>query len=211
MLNMVLGSLLASVLLILLVVYLYVRLRKEREEMFQDYNRKIVKIQLLQAQLDSLAKQSLDYKTAMDELERKIALISEEKKKVEEEKRRLIQNPSYQSAAGARIKTSPIYSCLVSKASKGEKASEEDFNELSDTVDSCYPNFKEQLYACLPDVTASNIHLCLLLKAGFRTKEIAVLMCQTQAGISHKKARLYTKIENKPASVQSLEDLFSTI
>ena len=73
--------------------------------------------------------------------------------------------------------------------------SEEDWKKLETKVNLLYNGFTDRLYACLA-LSDNEFHICLLVKIGIRTKDIALLTSHTRQAISMAKQRLYKKITN---------------
>jgi len=73
--------------------------------------------------------------------------------------------------------------------------SAEDWKKLETKVNQLYNGFTDRLYACLV-LSDNEYHICLLVKIGIRTKDIALLTSHTRQAISMAKQRLYKKITN---------------
>lgn len=63
-----------------------------------------------------------------------------------------------------------------------------------------YPNIKEHEF-----------HVCLLLKAGVRIKDIAIITESTSTSITHLRSRLYTKMTGKNGTAKNLDNLLSDL
>lgn len=74
--------------------------------------------------------------------------------------------------------------------------SAEDWKRLETKVNQLYNGFTDRLYACLA-LSDNEYHICLLVKIGVTTKDIALLTSRTRQAISMAKQRLYKKITNE--------------
>ena len=74
--------------------------------------------------------------------------------------------------------------------------SAEDWKKLETKVNQLYNGFTDRLYACLA-LSDNEYHICLLVKIGVTTKDIALLTSRTRQAISMAKQRLYKKITNE--------------
>ena len=80
--------------------------------------------------------------------------------------------------------------------------------ELESEIDYLYPNFTKILFEYCPMITEKQLNLCLLMKAGFQTKEIALLLCMHHTSISHLKSRIFQsiKMDKKETEISNLSD-----
>lgn len=74
--------------------------------------------------------------------------------------------------------------------------SAENWKKLETKVNQLYNGFTDRLYACLA-LSDNEYHICLLVKIGVTTKDIALLTSRTRQAISMAKQRLYKKITNE--------------
>ncbi len=65
------------------------------------------------------------------------------------------------------------------------------------TIDLLYNNFTEKIETTFPDLTQKEILLCALIKANFRTNEIAALLSYQEDSIRTMKVRLRSKMNFK--------------
>ncbi len=223
------------------ILYLYyARIRKEKEKIFRDYKEKALLLQNYQIQIGSLNVQIEQYQSTHQTLQeritdmeshtkekdneqitslqmqneallQKIATLTQEKALWSDAQSKIQLSSDYKAICESKLKNSDIYRKLSLYATQGEKMGKGDMEALSQTIQDVYPTFLYHLHTYFPRLTPQTTLLCLLLKCGFRTKEIASLMCVTHTGISHKKARLYATAQNTPSAVKSLDDLLSTI
>ena len=218
----------------------YARIRKEKERIFSDYKEKASKLQTYQTLIDSLNAQIEYYQSTQQtlqerisdlesqttenydgqitslqmknkELLQKIDAITKEKALLTEAKSKIQFSPDYKAICDAKLKNTAIYRKLSLYATKGRKMEEEDVEELSQTIQDIYPTFLYHLHTNFPRLAPQSMPLCLLLKCGFRTKDIASLLCVTHTSISHKKTRLYATAQNVPSDTKDLDDLVSSI
>ena len=80
---------------------------------------------------------------------------------------------------------------------KGNRPSNDDWHTFENLFDNHLPRFLAQLMKIEPPISEPEMRICLLVKAGFKTDEIATLMDYTPSTISKYKARLLLKIFNE--------------
>lgn len=82
--------------------------------------------------------------------------------------------------------------------------SSEDWKKLETKVNQLYEGFTDRLYACLA-LSDNEYHICLLVKIGLATKDIALLTSHTRQAVSMAKQRLYKKITNEKGKAEDLD------
>lgn len=117
----------------------------------------------------------------------------------------------YKEQCYSRLRTSEIYQKLYQKAIGNKKALDLDFDELELEINDLFVGFTMQLQSYNYSLSKQELHLCLLSKAGFKNKEMAVLLCTTPSSISHLGKRIYEKLLKKEGNLKSLTCLLSTI
>ena len=70
---------------------------------------------------------------------------------------------------------------------------EEDWRELTSTIDENYNNFTSRLYA-LRHFSPIEMKICLLLKAGFSITSVANLTMHSKSAITSARKSMYEKI-----------------
>ena len=93
---------------------------------------------------------------------------------------------------------------------ENEHPTDEDWINLSEAIDEVYDGFTGRLmHLCHP--SAHELHVCLLLKAGFEPVRIASLTLRSKAAISTVRSRLYEKTFGKKASAKDWDEVILTL
>lgn len=129
--------------------------------------------------------------------------MRERKKKIQQEvtrlkqERELIRLQERATALREQLFRHLSASNKLSSLSNGGKNAEEksrltneEIEELIQTVDSIWPGFAERLRTQYPLLRAKDISFCCLIKSGITTKDLATIYYVTPSAISQKKARM---------------------
>lgn len=122
----------------------------------------------------------------------------------------LIQK-DYKEQCYSRLRTSEICKKLRQMAIRDEKAQDLDFEKLEIEINNLFIGFTEQLQSYNYSLSKQEFHLCLLSKAGFKNKEMTILLCTTPSSISHLGERIYEKLTKKKGNSKFLISLLSMI
>lgn len=87
---------------------------------------------------------------------------------------------------------------------QGKHFSSEDWKKLETKVNQIYEGFTDKLYSCL-SLSDNEYQICLLVKIGVTTKDIALLTSRTRQAVSMAKQRLYKKITNEKGKAEDLD------
>ena len=91
-----------------------------------------------------------------------------------------------------------------------EHPTDEDWINLSEAIDEVYDGFTGRLmHLCHP--STHELHVSLLLKAGFEPVRIATLTLRSKAAISTVRSRLYEKTFGKKASAKDWDEVIRTL
>ncbi|MDO4985426.1 MAG: hypothetical protein Q4E48_06980 [Prevotella sp.] len=94
--------------------------------------------------------------------------------------------------------------------SDNEHPTDEDWINLSEAIDEVYDGFTGRLmHLCHP--STHELHVSLLLKAGFEPVRIATLTLRSKAAISTVRSRLYEKTFGKKASAKDWDEVIRTL
>lgn len=88
--------------------------------------------------------------------------------------------------------------------------SDTDWSLLDFKVNQIYPGFKDKLYTNFT-LSDNEYHICLLVKIGVATKEIAMLTSHTRQAVSMAKQRLYKKITNEKGKADDLDEFLKNL
>lgn len=95
----------------------------------------------------------------------------------------------------ASLKRTDVCIQLRKNAKSNIKAEHQQFVELEREINHLYPGFSVSLSEFFPRLSDRQLDLCLLMKAGFSTVEIANLLCLHYSSVSHMKSRLFKSLE----------------
>lgn len=96
-------------------------------------------------------------------------------------------------------------------ATKSTEIKEEDWKQLSETLDATFPNFLRHLYALYPKLSEQELHICYLIKIDLKRSSIAELLSRSVSAISNSLSRLYEKIHNKKGTPQQMEEIIQKL
>ena len=88
---------------------------------------------------------------------------------------------------------------------------DENWKELQAEIELHFPTFVERLYMLYPNISEHEFHVCLLLKAGTRIKDIATITESKSTAITHLRSRLYTKMTGKSGSGKDLDNFLADL
>ena len=152
--------------------------RRSREFM-EENNRQI---QALESDIERLKHQLHDSDQQKMELEQKISIIESTNRQVELEqgKRRMEEGLFFQS---------DIYGLFRQKIEAGKTPGQAEWEQLARQLDTSFDHFTQKLLQ-LGLLKEKELHTCMLIKAQFKNKEMAQLLCLSPEGISSVRRRL---------------------
>ena len=107
------------------------------------------------------------------------------------------------------IESTEIWQRLATM-SDNEHPTDDDWINLSEAIDEVYDGFTGRLmHLCHP--STHELHVSLLLKAGFEPVRIATLTLRSKAAISSVRSRLYEKTFGKKASAKDWDEVIRTL
>ena len=107
------------------------------------------------------------------------------------------------------IESTEIWQRLATM-SDNEHPTDDDWINLSEAIDEVYDGFTGRLmHLCHP--STHELHVSLLLKAGFEPVRIATLTLRSKAAISTVRSRLYEKTFGKKASAKDWDEVIRTL
>ena len=97
-----------------------------------------------------------------------------------------------------QVAGSPIYAAIQSHLGKAGDVplSDDEWQQLHQTVNAVYPNFREKLTSLTP-MNNFEYQVCLLLKIGVKPSEIASLTAHSRESVTSSRRRLYEKAMKK--------------
>ena len=97
-----------------------------------------------------------------------------------------------------RVFASPIYAAIQShqKSSGNAALNDDEWEQLHQTVNAIYPNFREKLMS-LTAMNDHEYHVCLLLKIGIKPSDMAMLTAHSRESVTASRRRLYEKAMKK--------------
>src|SRR5574344_50153 len=110
------------------------------------------------------------------------------------------------------ISNSNIYKTLEKYIQNEDIDKKIDINweSLTDIINDAYPNFTDRLHE-LCKMSPKEIHVCLLLKCGFKPAEISKICMTSHQGISSLRTRLYKKAFGKNGNSKQWDDVINDI
>jgi tetratricopeptide (TPR) repeat protein len=152
--------------------------RRSREFM-EENNRQI---QALESDIERLKHQLHDSDQQKMELEQKISIIESTNRQVELEqgKRRMEEGLFFRS---------DIYGLFRQKVKAGKAPGQTEWEQLARQLDTSFDHFTQKLLQ-LGLLKEKELHTCMLIKAQFKNKEMAQLLCLSPEGISSVRRRL---------------------
>jgi len=147
--------------------------RRSREFM-EENNRQI---QTLESDIERLKHQLHDSDQQKMELEQKISIIESTNRQVE---RRMEEGLFFRS---------DIYGLFRQKVEAGKTPGQTEWEQLARQLDTSFDHFTQKLLQ-LGLLKEKELHTCMLIKAQFKNKEMAQLLCLSPEGISSIRRRL---------------------
>ena len=109
-----------------------------------------------------------------------------------------------------KFRESPIFKSLNCQSYQYPYTNEE-WNKLQAGIEEYFPSFIERLYMLYPNMTEQEFRVCMLLKAGTRIKDIAIITESESTAITHLRSRLYTKIIGKKGTAKELDKIIADL
>ena len=108
------------------------------------------------------------------------------------------------------IYNSDIYLRIKRDMNEGRSLSEDDWAELTEVVNTTYPNFSEKLYS-LYRMSDQDFRVSLLIKIRLQPKDIASLTAHSKESVASTRSRLYQKVFGKKGSTRDWDDFILSI
>ena len=172
-----------------------------RSEQFKRENDK--RLASLEAEIQSLRHSQENMSAVRERLEKekKILCCTNRQVELEQEKCRLLEDTFFSSEVYLRFKRM----LASSSAPSGQ-----DWKDLQERMDECYGKISSKLSG-LYRMSVAELRICLLVKAGFRNKEIARLVGLSAEGTTSVRRRLYAKLFNEKGDAKKLNEFISSL
>ena len=111
-----------------------------------------------------------------------------------------------------QVTGSPIYAAIQSHLGKAGDVplSDDEWQQLHQTVNAVYPNFREKLTSLTP-MNNFEYQVCLLLKIGVKPSEIASLTAHSRESVTASRRRLYEKAMKKSGKPSDWDTLVTIL
>lgn len=103
-----------------------------------------------------------------------------------------------------------VFQLLYELAERGDKADEKTLVLLPQLVEECHPAFIHNIQS-LCNLQLNDMRLCMLVKLGFTSKQIANLLVMEPNTVYHAKSRIYQRLTGSSGKSKDLDTLLSTI
>lgn len=121
----------------------------------------------------------------------------------------IIENEKRQQAE-TTILGSDIYLKLKGMLSENRSLRDEDWQRLTELVDSVYTGFTEKLFG-LYKMSSQDYHVCLLIKMRMQPKDIATLTAHSKESVASTRSRLYQKIFGRKGSTRDWDEFILSL
>lgn len=131
--------------------------------------------------------------------------LEERRMKLDYANRLAIIDNEKRQHADTLILGSDIYQRIKSLATEGRRMGNEEWQRLTEMVNSVYGGFTERLFS-LYNMSEQDHHVCLLTKIRMQPKDIATLTAHSKESVASTRSRLYQKIFGKKGSTRDWDE-----
>ena len=149
------------------------------------------------------------YKGKIKELMSSIEILNKQKEELVERKQNINVEANFSKKCLAKLQRTDVCLALRARIKNNQKCEKDLMIRLEAEIDSLFPGFTKSLYDFCPKMNEKQLELCLLLKANFKTTEIASLLCLHYSSISHMKRRIFESMHMQ--GVTSLNELIEKL
>ena len=162
-------------------------------------------------ELDILLQEALREK---DQLKAEQVQIQQERLQVHNEEIALLQKE--QELRIADLRRSSIYKEFKQAATdKNINLSSthrpDKWKVLQETIDKAYPDFMEKLHLICPNLSVTEVEVCLLTKLGISPSGIATIQKCSRQGISNTRTRIYKKLQHTGGKHSKFDDFIDSL
>lgn len=187
--------------------------RQEKELIKQLDNLKVEEENAKRKILESSLKEQTEligkYNDKIKELMSSIEILNKQKEELEDRKQNINVEPNFSKKCLAKLQRTDAFLALRTRIKNSQKCERNLMIQLEAEIDSLFPGFTKSLYEFSPKMNEKQLELCLLLKANFKTTEIASLLCLHYSSISHMKRRIFESMQVQ--GVTSLNELIEKL
>ncbi len=196
---LLLVSTLSAVLLCALFWYIYMVKRRNQKSLQQQtirYHELMSDYHRLKGQLDEFHSANAVLEQCVSDKEDELEKLQQRLQSMQEGFLRMSVTP---------IEEASVYRRVSERARKGKAAYVEDLLSLNGLVELSYPSYSEKIHSFPYQMTQTEQNVCMLIKTGFKTSDIAVMLGYTPPAVSNIKTRLLVKLFNKKMRADDLD------
>ena len=187
---------------ILCGLIMYIRNRKEKvrrhiQELSNKYNNNLQRLHLLTVEKHIIQSKNVDLSQKAEQLQKDIDKLNTIV---------LQQESELNALHGVALEDSVIYQVICDKNAVNKKLSPSELTTLLTTVETKMPHFAKNMKAFGDGITLLEKSICILIKLGFHSKDIAILMGISQQSLSNIKKRLLLELFNIDGRANELNE-----
>ncbi|MBR4390344.1 MAG: hypothetical protein IKT00_14385 [Prevotella sp.] len=200
--KVILVSSLFLFLLILFGLIMYIRNRKEKarrhiKELSNKYNNNLQRLHLLTVEKHIIQSKNVDLSLRAEQLQKDIDQLNTIV---------LQQESELNALHGVTMEDSVIYQEICDKNAVNKKLSPSELKTLLTTVETKMPHFAKNMKSSGDSISLQEKSICILIKLGFHSKEIANLMGISQQSLSNIKKKLLLELFNIDGKANELNE-----
>ena len=187
---------------ILCGLIMYIRNRKEKvrrhiQELSNKYNNNLQRLHLLTVEKHIIQSKNVDLSQKAEQLQKDIDKLNTIV---------LQQESELNTLHGVALEDSVIYQVICDKNAVNKKLSPSELTTLLTTVETKMAHFAKNMKAFGDGITLREKSICILIKLGFHSKDIAILMGISQQSLSNIKKRLLLELFNIDGRANELNE-----
>ena len=200
--KVILVSSLFLFLLILFGLIMYIRNRKEKarrhiKELSNKYNNNLQRLHLLTVEKHIIQSKNVNLSLRAEQLQKDIDQLNTIV---------LQQESELNALHGVTMEDSVIYQEICDKNAVNKKLSPSELKTLLTTVETKMPHFAKNMKSSGDSISLQEKSICILIKLGFHSKEIANLMGISQQSLSNIKKKLLLELFNIDGKANELNE-----
>ncbi len=139
-----------------------------------------------------------------------------EKEKAElAERNRLLEEQRLREDKVLQVKSSEIYRLIIRKLSGYDRVQEaltdDEWNELNDTINTAYTDFYGKIHNLMPGISPQEYRVCMLIKIEMRPTDMALLTNHSRAAINSTRSRLFEKVHGEKGSPSDWDNIIRSL
>ena len=198
--------------LVLIAIQLIYRNRKEREKFFMKYEHSKRIISRIENEIEQSKKEITllrSYGNAFQELicakEQQITVLNEEIRKNRQHQSRK-EHELQLSMAEKMLSDTIEYKQLLSQMNKGESVTSEEWIEVDEVIQSCFPAFHHFIQQKKYILTDEEYHVCVLVRLHITPSSISHAIGKTEGTITNIRVRLLKKLFNEDGKAKTFDN-----